>query len=160
MVTFLVRFTALALGLIFAWLALSSWRSGEPPVWTTFLTPEPARVLASGIEAGRIASGVERSTPVVTVEWPLGSGQAYTLAGLQPAFFAYRRDEAEAIAAEFAVGNEVGVRVLDGKPYADRLDLFRLLHAAGMTLLAAALLVVGLIMAVAGCQRCLARKPR
>lgn len=145
-----IRFGVLTLGLGFAWLALVSWRSGDPPSWTVFKPSESAVVIDSTVETGLISNGTHRSLPVVTVEWPQGSGAAVALEGLTPSFYAYRRAEADEIIARYRPGEPTSVRPHEGRLFANRIDLFGILHAGFLSLFALFLLAVGTMLAIGG----------
>ncbi len=144
MTGFLLRYGVLAVGLVFASIALGSWRSGAPPAWTTFVAGEPAAVVSAEVVSS-IVNGATRYRPRVVVEHPLGSGAHVALEGLTPTFYGSARATAEEIVAAYEPGATTRVHAIDGALYAARFDLFQVGHAGFSSLFAAFLLTVGAI---------------
>lgn len=139
----IARYGLLALGLLFAAMAQASWMAGSPPNWSLFAPRDVAEVVSAGVASGRAGNGSLRHWPDVEIRWPAGTGETMPLEGLQPSFFAYGPSEAERLASAYPVGLLVPVRILDGRPMADRIDLLGLAHALFMSVFAFCLLIAG-----------------
>lgn len=142
--TLLFRFGLLGIGLIFAQAAYSAWTRGDPPATSLFSSRTTARVVAARVVSGR-QNGSLRHVPEVSVLW---AGQVTPLRGLTGAFFTARQDAAEAAIRGYVPGDDITVRVIDGRPYADAGDGFRLGSAVWLSLFAAMLLAVGAVVAL------------
>ena len=122
MFDFLLRFAPLAVGVVLSVTSWNSWTSGEPPP-SSLLGPKSGEtVLESRVEEGRATNGSLRFTPIVIVTAPDGRQR---LQGADP------------------TGDTVSVRWVDGRPMADRIDLFSMAHAVGLSLFALVLLIGG-----------------
>lgn len=143
MVTFALRWSALAVAALFAVISWSSWRSGEPPPWSMFAPRIEAVVLESNIASGRVSSGAMRHAPVVRVD---ADGHAVEVVGLQPSFYDYDLADAEDIVDDFPEGAPVTLRRVGDKVMADRIDLFQTGHALFMSLMTLVIGLIGLLM--------------
>lgn len=141
MTRLLLRFGPAVVALVFVWISWGSWTFGDPPTHTTFGPRAEAVVVTSTVESGHV-NGSIRHTPVVSVRWPSEDGDVTPLGGLVPAFFAYDPFSAMEIAGDFTPGSRVSVRVYEGAPFADHLNLFGLAHAGFMSLFSLVLLVI------------------
>lgn len=119
---FLLRFAPLAVGVVLSVMSWNSWTSGEPPPRSLFGPKSGDTVLESRVEEGRATNGSLRFTPIVIVTAPDGRQR---LQGADPA------------------GDTVSVRWVDGGPMADRIDLFSMANAVGLSLFALMLLTGG-----------------
>jgi hypothetical protein len=146
----LARFGLLGLALIFAAMAWASWQSGNPPTASLLAPREMAEIVSTQVVSGRASNGSIRHEPVVTIRWPDEASPAQTLAGLKPSFFDYRDAAARSIVADYPVGMLTPVRIIDGAPVADRIDLFGMAHAVFLSVFAFSLLVPGLLVAFLG----------
>ena len=135
----------IVLGIVFAQFAFASWSTGNPAPVSLFAPRETVRVVSADILSGR-QNGSIRHTPRVAV---LYQKEIVDIGGLTGSFYDNRRDSAEASIEDYAVGEAVTVRLLDGAPYADNTDWFRLGAAIWMTLFAGGILSAGVLM-VAG----------
>jgi len=140
----LFRFGLLGVGLIFAQAAYSAWTTGDPPATGLFSPRATARIVAARVVSGR-QNGSLRHIPEVSVLW---AGQVTQLGGLTGAFFTARQDAAEAAVRGYTPGDDITVRVIDGRPYADASDGFRLGGAVWLSLFAAVILAVGAVVAL------------
>lgn len=91
--------------------------------------------------------GSLRHTPLVKVLRPLRPAE---LRGMEGSFYSHRLEAAEAAIRDYRAGGVVTVRVVNGLPYADQNDWFRLAGAFWITLFAGILLVTGATIAMAG----------
>lgn len=139
----LARFGLLGLGIVFALMANASWRMGTPPNWSLLAPREITSVVSAAVQSGRASNGSLRHEPVVHIAWPPGSQDSVALAGVRPSFFGYGEAEAGRIVADYPVGGLTSVRLVEGKPVADRIDLFGLAHALFLSVFAFGLLVAG-----------------
>jgi hypothetical protein len=137
---FLLRFAPLAVGVVLSVMSWNSWTSGEPPPRSLFGPKSGDTVLESRVEEGRATNGSLRFTPIVIVTAPDGR---QPLQGLIPSFSAFSHDMAASAVAAHPVGDTVSVRWVDGRPMADRIDLFSMAHAVGLSLFALVLLIGG-----------------
>ena len=122
MFDFLLRFAPLAVGVALSVMSWNSWTSGELPPWSLFGPKSGDTVLESRVEEGRATNGSLRFTPIVIVTAPDGRQR---LQGADP------------------TGDTVSVRWVDGRPMADRIDLFSMANAVGLSLFALGLLIGG-----------------
>lgn len=152
MFDFLIRFGLLGVGIVFAFMAWNSWTFGEPPPWSLFGPKTTETVVESRVWETRIGNGTTRFLPFVTVTTP---GEAQQLEGLVPSFSNYSRSMAADTVCGYPAGAQVQVRWVDGKPMADRIDLFGMAHAVGISIFAALFLLAGLFWAWA-----MGRNPR
>jgi hypothetical protein len=152
----LLRFGPLLVAAVFVLMSYRSWTFGDPPTWTVFGPRSEARVVSSQVVVGRAGNGTIRHEPEVNVAWPSDATEAVALGNLKPSFYAYGADHAAEIAATFVVGETITVRVHDGRPHADVIDWFGLLHAAfisAFSLVIAAIAVLFLMMFGPGVRR-------
>lgn len=140
-----LRFGPMLVALVFVLMSYGSWTFGDPPTWMQFGPRTETRVLASRIESYRIGNGTTRHEPVVEVVWPPGDESQVPLGGLAPDFFAYGSAAAAAITSSYTLGETITVRVFEGRPYADRIGWFGLIHATFMSLMTLVLLGIGLL---------------
>lgn len=119
---FLLRFAPLVVGVVLSVMSWNSWTSGEPPPRSLFGPKSGDTVPESRVEEGRATNGSLRFTPIVIVTAPDGRQR---LQGADPA------------------GDTVSVRWVDGGPMADRIDLFSMANAVGLSLFALMLLIGG-----------------
>lgn len=143
LITLALRVGVLLLGIGLGVIAAASWQSGSPPAWSFAATRAETVVRTSQVRNEIIGNGTTRHHPVVMVSWPPGSDTQQELASLRSVMTAYRRDEAEAVVAAHPPGRRLLVRVLDGRPHADRHDRFQLFHAAFMSVMSLIITALG-----------------
>lgn len=140
-----LRFGPLLVAMIFVLMSYGSWTFGTPPTWMQFGPRTQTVVVSSRVESYRIGNGTTRHEPAIEVTWPPEAGETQRLGGVAPEFFDYARQRADAIAADYRVGDVIDVRVFEGKPYADRIGWFGLIHATFMSLMTLVLLGIALL---------------
>lgn len=140
-----LRYGILLVGLVFALGSHAAWTTGDPPPSSLFIGTTAAVVVRAEVEAGLASNGSLRHLPRVDIRWPETTGPAIGLRGLLPSFYGDRRADAERVLVGFVPGETVPVRIIDGHPYTDRIDWFRLLGALWLSLIAGILLVLGLV---------------
>jgi len=150
LLAFIARLGMLGLGLVFAQAAYSAWMAGDPPPASLFNPRATAEVIEARIVSGR-QNGSIRHRPVVEVSW---ASKATELRGLKGAFYSGRLEsEAAAAIKDYRIGETITVRVVNGLPYADTIDWFRLGAALWLSLFALAFLSVGAVIVIAGKRR-------
>lgn len=136
----LARFGVLGVGLVFAQAAYLAWTTGDPPPAGLFSPRATAEIIEARIDSGR-QNGSIRHVPKVTVLW---ASKTTELRGLKGAFYSGRLESAAAsILRDYRVGDVITVRVMDGVPYADADDWFRLGAAVWLSLFALVFLCAG-----------------
>lgn len=140
MINLLLRFGVLAVGLVMTLVVWQSWTFGEPPPWSIFAARGEAIVVKSQVEEGRAGNGTTRFTPVVEVQTQDG---VQPLAGIEPSFFSFDNRTSTGIVADYPVGRAATVRWVNGRPMADRYDLFGMAHTAFVSLMTLFLLFLG-----------------
>lgn len=144
-----LRFGPLLAGLILFLGATYSWQQGSPPAWSLLAERAGTRVESAAIASGLIGNGTMRHQLRVMVAWPAGSAQSRELESVHPSLFNYHRDEAAALLGAYPAGQDIRVRVIDGRPHADRNDRRQLLHAAVMSVLAVVVTAIGIVFLLA-----------
>jgi hypothetical protein len=139
------RLKILCIGLFCLQAAYFAWTTGDPPPASFFGPRAIARVVEAKVISGR-QNGSLRHTPFISLVW---SSEPTELRGLQGSFYSYRLESAEAAIRSYRAGDAITVRVVDGLPYVDRNDWFRLGSAVWMSLFAVAILGVGGAIAIA-----------
>ena len=139
----------ICLGLVFARLAFAGWTTGDPAP-TSLIAPRATVHVVSAEVISVRTNGAIRHVPRVTV---LHESGVVELGGLTGSFYDYRQGSAESAIRDYVVGEEVAVRLIDNAPYADRTDWFSLVGALWMSVFAAAILVAGGVLALAGRKR-------
>ncbi|OJW63027.1 MAG: hypothetical protein BGO57_08880 [Sphingomonadales bacterium 63-6] len=148
------RLGILCIGLFCLQAAYFAWTTGDPPPASLFGPRAVASVVEAKVISGR-QNGSLRHTPLIRLAWP---SEPTKLRGLQGSFYNYRLESAEAAIRNYRAGDRITVRVVDGLPYADRNDWFRLGSAVWMSLFAGAILGVGGAVAIADGARKLRRR--
>ncbi len=124
---------SLLLTFLLAAMAYSAWNGGEPSPASAFGPRTDALVTAVAVRQS-VDGGKRSYHPLVTVEWPKGSGLSRALSGLEPSFYSGNETKAEAIIARYKVGQTTQVRVVEDRPVADRTDIFRAGHVIFLSL--------------------------
>ena len=148
------RLGILCIGLLCLQAAYSTWTTGDPPPASLFGPRAIATVVEAKVISGR-QNGSLRHTPLVRLAWP---SEPTELRGLQGSFYNYRLESAEAAIRSYRAGDAITVRVVEGVPFADRNDWFRLGSAVWMSLFAVIILGVGGAVAIAEGTRKLRRR--
>lgn len=130
-------------------MAYFGWMTGDPAPASLFGPRTIVNVVEAKVIAGR-QNGSLRHTPLVTVVW---LSEPTKLRGLQGSFYSYRLESAKAAIRKYPAGGAITVRVVDGLPYADRNDWFRLGGAVWMSLFAMVILAAGAAVAIVGGTR-------
>lgn len=141
----LLRFGPLLVAAVFVLMSYGSWTFGDPPTWTILGPRSEARVISSQVAVGRAGNGTIRHEPEVSVAWPPDAPEAVALGNLKPSFYAYGADHAAEIAARFVAGETITVRVHDGRPHADVIDWFGLLHASFLSILSVVIAAIAVL---------------
>lgn len=128
---------SIGLGLVLA--AHTAWTAGDPPPASVFGARELVPIVATKVVSGR-QNGSMRHVPQVSV---LHDGAVVGLKGLTGSFYDSSQSGAEAAVAGYFAGDMARVRMVDGAPYADRIDWFRLGAALWLSLFAAVFLAAG-----------------
>lgn len=144
-----LRFGPLLTGLILFLGAAHSWQQGSPPAWSLLADRAGTRVESAAMTSGLIGNGTTRHHVRVLVTWPPGSAQSVELGAVHPSLFNYHRDEATALLDAYPAGQDIRVRVIDGRPHSDRNDRRQLLHAAVMSVLAMVVTAIGIVFMLA-----------
>ena len=140
------RYGSVLVALIFIYMSSVSWRFGDPPTWTIFLSSQDAVVVTSATRTSRVGNGTMRTDPVIEVEWPAAENGRAELLGVTPSFYWPSRSEVEEIAAGYTVGSPAAVKLWNGQPYAARIDLFRTTHAVFMTIMTIVLSLIAYVL--------------
>lgn len=146
MLTVVLRYGVLIVGLLFVWIAIQSARWGEPPPLSLLGPRETLIVENATVVAAPVGNGTTRTDPVITVEWPRDSGVQVAVKGVQAVTQRGDADRARAIVADYPPGSEIRVRLVRGQPMADRQDLFGTLHALFMGLMGGLVAALGLLL--------------
>lgn len=141
-VVFVFRYVFLIVGYGFVLIGIvGAPGRGEPPL-ASLLQRTEARVVGADVVEGRRAGGRPWSRPRIEVAWP---DPASGLVAEVQAMPEGSRAEAEAVVAQNRPGTMMRVRVAEGRPWADRTDVFALVWTIGAVLLGGLVGTVGLV---------------
>ncbi|WP_417206107.1 hypothetical protein [Antarctobacter sp.] len=146
MLTIVLRYGILAVGLLFLWFASLSARFGEPPPLSLFSPRETLTVETSEVVTSPVGNGTTRTDPVLTVEWPRGSGDRVTVKGLLALTQRGDVDRAREMVAAYPPGSDIRLRIVGAQPMANRQDLFGTLHAVFMGLMGCLIAAGGVVL--------------
>ncbi|MBT54162.1 MAG: hypothetical protein CMF72_12300 [Mameliella sp.] len=146
MLTIVLRYGILAVGLLFLWFASLSARWGEPPPLSLFSPRETLTVETATVVTSPVGNGTTRTDPELTVEWPRDSGAQVAIDGLLALTQRGDADRARALVAAYPPGSDIRVRIVRGQPMANRQDLFGTAHALFLGLMGSLIAGFGLVL--------------
>ncbi|SNS34145.1 hypothetical protein [Antarctobacter heliothermus] len=146
MLTGVLRYGVLFVGLLFVWFATLSARWGEPPPVSLFSPRQTLTVETATVVRSPVGNGTTRTDPVITVEWPRDSGTQVAINGLLALTQRGNAERARALVADYPPGSDIRVRIVGGQPMANRQDLFRTAHAVFLGLMGSLIAGFGLVL--------------
>ena len=140
-------------GLLSAMFAWHFWTSGVPPLWS-FVAPRAETVVThAALTDATSAGGRPTQMAHISVAWPPGTATEVEVPGLWSLHQRWHLHVAAEVVRNHPVGSALRVRVVDGHPVADRLDLHDLAYALLTTLFALVLTIGGASMLVESRRR-------
>lgn len=145
MIAFVFRWLFPAIGLAFVAAGLlGAPGRGEPPLASLW-----GGRAGTVVTSARIIENDPRHTlprTEVRVTWPPGSATEAPVGGLYLSARPRGRAALEAEVARFPAGTPITVRIAEGRPWADRTDVFALIWTLGAVLLGGIVAAIGLVL--------------
>ncbi len=148
-----LRWLMVLAGLASALFAWHFWSSGVPPLWS-FAAPRAETVVTRAeLTDATSAGGRAHQVAHIWVTWPPGTATEEEVPGLWSVHRRWHLHVAAEVVRDHPVGSALRVRVVNGHPVANRVDLHDLAYALLTTLFAIGLTLGGAAMLIESRRR-------